>query len=261
MRLAKLVAAAALALVAATGTAGAKDWKTVRIGTEGAYPPFNSVTAGGEIVGFDIDIAKAMCEKMKVQCTFVAQDWDGIIPGLLAGKYDAIVASMSITDERRKKVAFTKKYYLTPPAFISTKDSKITSWDAAGLKGKVVGTQSATTHANFLEGEIKPGGAEIKLYATQDEANADLAAGRLDAIEADKTVLLEWLKKPDAACCEWKVDVDPVKYVKYFGEGAGIAIRPEDKDLVEMFNKAIDAIVADGTYAKINEKYFPFSIY
>jgi len=74
-------------------------------------------------------------------------------------------------------------------------------------------------------------------------------------------VLLEWLKKPDAACCEWKVDVDPVKYVKYFGEGAGIAIRPEDKDLVEMFNKAIDAIVADGTYAKINEKYFPFSIY
>jgi polar amino acid transport system substrate-binding protein len=261
MRLAKLVAAAALALMAATGAAGAKDWKTIRIGTEGAYPPFNSVTAAGEIVGFDIDIAKAMCAKMKVECTFVAQDWDGIIPGLLAGKYDAIVASMSITDERRKKVAFTKKYYLTPPAFISTKDSKITSWDAAGLKGKIVGTQSSTTHANFLEGVIKPGGAEIKLYATQDEANADLAAGRLDAVEADKTVLMEWLKKPDGACCELKTDIDPSKYVKYFGEGAGIAIRPDDKDLVEMFNKAIDAVVADGTYSKINEKYFPFSIY
>ena len=84
---------------------------------------------------------------------------------------------------------------------------------------------------------------------------------RLDAVEADKMTLLEWLKKPDASCCEWKVDVDPVKYAKYFGEGAGIAIRPEDKDLVEMFNKAIDETVKDGTYAKINEKYFPFSIY
>ena len=261
MRLAKLVAVAALAIAAATGTAGAKDWKTIRIGTEGAYPPFNSVTAAGEIVGFDIDIAKALCEKAKVECTFVAQDWDGIIPGLLAGKYDAIVASMSITDERKKKVAFTKKYYNTPPVWIAPKNSPIKSWDAAGLKGKVVGTQSSTIHANYLEGEIAPGGAEVKLYATQDEANADLAAGRLDAVEADKMTLLDWLKKPEASCCEWKTDVDGKKYVKYFGEGVGIAIRPDDKELVEIFNKGIDEILADGTYQKINEKYFPFSIY
>ena len=261
MRLSKLVFTAALAFVAATGVAGAKDWKVVRIGTEGAYPPFNSVTASGEIVGFDIDITKAMCQKMKVECTFVAQDWDGIIPGLLAGKYDAIVASMSITEERKKKVAFTNKYYNTPPAWIAPKDSKIASWDAAGLKGKIIGTQSSTIHANYLEGEIKPGGAEIKLYATQDEANADLAAGRLDAVEADKMTLLDWLKKPEGACCEWKADVDNKKYVSYFGEGAGIAIRKEDQDLVDMFNKAIAETVKDGTYAKINEKYFPFPIY
>lgn len=261
MRLVKIIAAAALSLVAATGIASAKEWKEVRIGTEGAYPPFNSLDPAGELVGFDIDIAKALCDKMKVKCTFVAQDWDGIIPALLAGKYDAIVASMSITEERKKSVLFTNKYYNTPAIFAAPKDSKVTDWTAEGLKGKVIGAQSSTIHANFLEEVIKPGGAQIKLYPTQDEANADLAAGRLDAVVADKVVLSEWLKKPEGACCESKIDVDSKKYEKIFGAGVGIAVRPEDKDLVEMLNKAIDEIRADGTYKKINEKYFPFSIY
>jgi lysine-arginine-ornithine-binding protein len=260
MRLVKIIAAG-LMLAAGAGFASAKDWKQVRIGTEGAYPPFNGLDASGQLVGFDIDIAKALCEKMKVECTFVAQDWDGIIPALLAGKYDAIVASMSVTEERKKKIAFTNKYYDTPAAFIAPKDSKITAWTAEGLKGKVVGTQSSTTHANFLEEVIKPGGAEVKLYPTQDEANADLAAGRLDAVVADRVALTDWLKKPEAACCEWKTDVDKSKYGKYFGDGEGIAIRKEDADLVAMFNKAIAQIVADGTYKTINDKYFPFSIY
>jgi len=261
MRFIRIIGAAAIAFAALTGIAAAKDWKTIRIGTEGAYPPFNGLDSAGNLVGFDVDIAKALCVKMQATCTFQAQDWDGIIPALLAGKFDAIVASMSITDERRKKVAFTHKYYQTPGVFVAPKDSKITSWDAEGLKGKVVGAQSSSTHGNFLEGVIQPGGAEIKLYPTQDEVNADLAAGRLDAIEADKTVLQSWLKKPEASCCEIKQDVDVVKYVKYFGEGAGIAIRKEDTDLVDKFNKAIADIVADGTYKKINDQYFPFSIY
>jgi lysine-arginine-ornithine-binding protein len=261
MRLVKIIASTAIAFAAATGAASAKDWKEVRIGTEGAYPPFNGLDASGQLVGFDIDIGKALCEKMKVTCTFVAQDWDGIIPALLAGKYDAIVASMSITEERKKKVAFTNKYYNTPASFIAPKDSKITDWSPAGLKGKVLGTQSSTTHANFLEEVYGAAGAEVKLYATQDEANADLAAGRLDAVEADKIVLTEWLKKPDASCCEWKYDVDKETTRKIFGEGVGVAVRPEDKDLVDMFNKAIAEIVADGTYKTINDKYFAFSIY
>jgi polar amino acid transport system substrate-binding protein len=261
MRLVKIITVAALALAASTSLGAAKEWKEVRIGTEGAYPPFNGMDPSGQLVGFDIDIAKALCDKMKVTCTFVAQDWDGIIPALLAGKYDAIIASMTITEERKQKVAFTNKYYLTPPAFIAAKDTKITDFSPEGLKGKVLGTQSSTTHASFLEEVYKPAGAEVKLYATQDEANADLAAGRLDAVEADKTVLSEWLKKPEGACCELKADVDGKKYVKYFGEGAGIAIRKEDQDLVEMFNKAIAEIVADGTYKTINDKYFPYSIY
>jgi polar amino acid transport system substrate-binding protein len=178
-----------------------------------------------------------------------------------AKECDAIVASMSITEERKKKVAFTNKYYNTPPSFIAAKDSKITDFSPEGLKGKVLGTQSSTIHANFLEEVYKSAGAEVKLYATQDEANADLAAGRLDAVEADKIVLSEWLKKPEGACCELKTDVDSKKYEKIFGQGVGIATRPDDKELVALFNKAIADIIADGTYKKINDKYFPFSIY
>jgi polar amino acid transport system substrate-binding protein len=261
MRLAKIIAATAIALAATTGMVAAKDWKEIRIGTEGAYPPFNSIDPSGQLVGFDVDIGKALCDKMQAKCTFVAQDWDGIIPALLAGKYDAIVASMSITEERKKKVAFTNKYYDTPASFIAPKDTKITDFSPAGLKGKVLGTQSSTTHANFLEEVYGAAGAEVKLYATQDEANADLAAGRLDAVEADKIVLSEWLKKPDGACCELKLDVQKEPYRNYFGYGVGIATRPEDKDLVEQLNKAIAEVVADGTYKTINDKYFPFSIY
>jgi polar amino acid transport system substrate-binding protein len=261
MRFAKILAATAIVLATATAAPSAKEWKEVRIATEGAYPPFNSIDTSGQLVGFDIDIAKAICDKMKVKCSFVAQDWAGIIPALLAGKYDAIVASMSITDERKQKVAFTNKYYAPKASFVAPKDSKITDWTPEGLKGKIIGTQGSTTHSNLLDEVFKPAGAEIKLYGTQDEANADLAAGRLDAVEADKTVLVDWLKKPEGSCCEFKQDLDNAKYQKILGEGVGIAMRKEDTDLVDMFNKAIAEIVADGTYKTINNKYFPFSIY
>ncbi|WP_414591279.1 ABC transporter substrate-binding protein [Ancylobacter sp. G4_0304] len=249
----KMLAAAAV-LAASAGMAHA-EIKKVRIGTEGAYPPFNSVDSTGKLVGFDIDIANALCDKMKVECTFVAQDWDGIIPALLAKKYDAIVASMSITDERKQKVAFTDPYYLTPGNFIAPKDSKITDITPAGMKGKIIGAQSATTGATYLEDKYKD--SEIKLYPTQDEANADLASGRLDAVLADKFVLYEWLEKTDAGkCCAFVgadlSDVNP--------DGTGIAVRQEDNELREALNKAIKEIVADGTYKKINDKYFPFPI-
>jgi len=256
--------AAAAVLVAATmgaslSGASAKEWKTVRIGTEGAYPPFNYVE-NNELKGFDIDIGKALCEKMKVTCTFVAQDWDGIIPALLAGKYDAIVASMSITEERKKQINFSKKYYNTPASFVAPKDTKITDTSPASLKGKTLGAQGSTIHSNYLEDVYAKAGAEVKLYGKQDEANLDLANGRLDAVLADKVVLLEWLEKTDEGkCCKF-VGAE-YKDPKYFGEGVGVGIRKEDTDLVAMFNKAIDEIVADGTYKKINDKYFPFSVY
>jgi lysine-arginine-ornithine-binding protein len=242
------------AFIAATGMAAAKDWTTVRIGTEGAYAPFNFIDANNQLQGFDVDIAKAVCEKMKAECTFVAQDWDGIIPALLAGKFDAIVASMSITDERKEKVAFTDRYYTTPGNFVVPTTSTITDTSPASLKGKVIGAQSATTAAAYLEEKYKD--SDIKLYATQDEANADLAAGRLDAGLADKFVLYPWLQSEAGKCCKFvgedMMDVNP--------QGQGIAVRKEDTELLGKLNTALKEIKADGTYKKINAKYFPFSI-
>ena len=254
MKMLKIIAAAGIALVALSGAASADK---IKIGTEGAYPPFNFKDASGELKGFDIDIAKALCAEMKAECTFVAQDWDGIIPALQAKKYDAIIASMSITDERKKKVDFTDKYYSTPAKFIVDKKGGISDVSVAALKGKTIGAQGSTIHANYLEDLYK--GSNIKLYKTQDEANADLAAGRLDAILADSAVLLDWLKSKNGSCCKFTGPGfnDP----KYFGVGAGIAIRKGETKLRDAFNKAIKAILANGTYKKINDKYFPFSVY
>ena len=253
----KRMFAAAIMVAAAFGVAEAKEWTKVRIGTEGAYPPFNYFDSNNELQGFDVDIAKALCAEMKVECEFVAQDWDGIIPALIANKYDAIIASMSITPERMEKVDFTAKYYSTPPALIAPKDSPLTATDPGSLEGKTIGAQSATTHATFLEDKYK--GSTIKLYGTQDEANLDLASGRLDAVAADSVVLGEWLKTGDGACCKMvgAMENDPA----YFGDGAGIAVRKGEDDLKEMLNKAIAAILENGTYKQINDKYFKFDVY
>lgn len=250
-----VAAVAATAFIA--GTASAKDWKEVKIGTEGAYPPFNYKDAQGQLKGFDVEIALALCAKMKAKCTVVAQDWDGIIPGLLAKKYDAIVASMSITEERKKRVDFTEKYYQTPARFMAKKGVKFTNTPEA-LKGKTLGAQKATTHSTYLEDNYK--GSSIKLYDTQEQANLDLKAGRLDAVLADSVVLSEWLTKTDEGKCCAFVGA-PIYNKKWFGEGAGIAVRKEDKDLKTALNKALVAIRKDGTYKKINAKYFPFDIY
>ena len=251
-----ILAAGALVLMSSAVTA--KEWKIVRIGVEGAYPPFSSVTPAGQLVGFDIEITKALCKQMGVRCTMVQQDWDGIIPALLARKYDAIVASMSITEERKKKVAFTNKYYNTPAKFVRKKGSGI-EISKEGLKGKTVGVQRATTHDNFITGEF---GAEvdIKRYATQDEAYLDAVAGRLDLLLADSVAMEDGFLKTDKGK-DFEFVGPGFSDVKYFGEGVGIAIRKRDADLVKMFNKAIAGIRADGTYKKINAKYFAYDVY
>ncbi len=257
-----LVVFALIALVAAAGSIQAKDWKVVRIGVEGAYPPFSYTTADGKLEGFDIDIAMALCKAMGAECKLVAQDWDGIIPALMARKYDAIIASMSITEERKKKVAFTNKYYQTPAKFIAKKGSikEFTREQVAeATAGKTIGVQRATIHDNFIS-EQGAKDAKIKRYATQDEAYMDLAAGRIDMLLADSVAIDEgFLKKPEGKDFEF---VGPdLTEVKYFGVGAGIACRKKDKDLVELFNKAIAQIRADGTYKAIQDKYFDFNVY
>ncbi len=257
MKVFRSLAAAALAVFAVAGAAQGEDMKVVKIGTEGAYPPFNNLTADGKLVGFDIDIANALCAEMKVKCEFVTQDWDGIIPALLAGKFDAIIASMSITEERLKKVDFTNKYYNTPPAIAVPKDSDIGGVTAADLAGKALGAQSSTTHSNYAEAKFPD--ADLRLYPTPDEYKLDLAGGRLDAAIDDVVVLSDWLATDDGDCCMILGTLTPDPVIN--GPGAGVAIRKGEEDLKEAFNKAIAAIRANGKYAEINDKYFEFDVY
>lgn len=246
---------AAAALFLSTGAFAADK---IKIGTEGAYPPFNSITADGKVVGFDIDIANALCEKMKAECEIVTQDWDGIIPGLIAKKYDAIIASMSITDDRKKEVAFTNPYYKSALTFVAKKGSGITEVTAETLKGKTIGAQAGTTQADYITAAFPD--AELKAYPTQDEVNLDLVNGRLDLGVSDLFPMMDWIDQAkDGACCE--LVGKPVLEAKYAGQGAGIAIRKEDTALVEAMNKALDEIVADGTYKTINDKYFKINIF
>lgn len=236
----------------------AKEWKKIRIGVEGAYPPFSMVSLDGKLVGFDIDIANALCEEMGAECTMVQQDWDGIIPALLEGKYDAICASMSITEKRKKKVAFTDPYYNTPSKFARKKGSGI-EITKDGMKGKTVGVQRATAHAEFVKAEFGDV-VDLKLYATQDEAYLAAVAGHVDLLLADSVAINEGFLKTDQGKDFEFVGPD-FSEPKYFGDGAGIAVRKGDKDLVAGFNKALAAILANGTFNKIKDRYFDFNVY
>ncbi len=245
-----------IALVA--GTAFAGNITKVRIGTEGAYPPFNYVDKNGDLQGFDVDIAKAICKAAGVECEFVMQDWDGLIPGLLAKKFDAIIASMSITQERLKKVDFSNKYYLTPAKFASKKGSKV-EITPEGLKGMNVGVQRGTIHDNFVRDKFGKT-VNIKSYATLDEANMDLISGRIDLVFADSVALSDGLLKSEAGK-DFGFVGPGFTDQKWFGEGIGIAVRKGSPDLVSLLNKAILDIRANGEYQKVNAKHFDFDVY
>lgn len=252
MKIRKLFAAAAMVAASLMAAQAVTAGDKIRIATEGAYAPFNMVDSNGELIGFDVEIAKALCAEMKADCEIVAQDWDGIIPGLRARKYDAIIASMSITEERLRVVDFSEKYYSNVLAYV-TKDGSNIEVTKAGLKGKTVGAQRATIAGQFLEDNLGDV-VDVKLYDTQDNAYLDLQAGRLDALLSDKFPAFDWLRTEEGAGYAFTgEDID-------INDEIGIAVRKGDA-LSGKFSTAIKAIVADGTYAKINEKYFPFSIY
>lgn len=258
-----LFKAAVFAAAFGFAASAAQAQEVVRIGTEGAYPPFNYIDENGELVGFDVDIANALCDAAGFECEFVVQDWDGIIPGLLAEKYDAIIASMSITAERAEVVDFTNKYYSTPAKFIKDKNIELVipeDYTAANeaISGMKVGVQRATIHENFIRDNFPD--VEVVVYATQDEANLDLANGRVDLVMADSVALKEgFLVTDDGAGFEFVgPDYDDPRW---HGDGAGIAIRQGEQDLVDAFNAAIVQIRSDGTYQAIQDKYFDFNVY
>jgi polar amino acid transport system substrate-binding protein len=223
------------------------------------YPPFTSPDASGNWVGWEVDFMNAVCAKAELECVLTPVAWDGIIPSLTGGQIDVIMSSMSITEERLQTIDFTDKYYNTPTVIVAAKGSGITA-TPEGLAGKIIGVQTSTIHEAYVNKYFAEGAAEVKVYQTQDEVNQDLAAGRVDAIQADSITLDAFLaSEAGAACCELvgAVADDPV----ILGAGVGAGVRKEDTELKDKLNAAIAAIIADGTYDAITAKYFASSIY
>jgi lysine-arginine-ornithine-binding protein len=244
----KLIAAAAMAAMLSVSSASAQ---TLKIGSEGAYPPFNTKDTSGNVIGFDIDIAQALCAEMKVTCTVVTQDWDGMIPALQNKKFDFVSASMSITEERLKVVNFTDPYYSNKLQYVAKKGVELDISPEA-MKSKTIGAQRATIAAEWIEKNVP--GAKVSLYDTQENAWLDLEAGRTDAVLADGFLAYDWLQSDTGKNFEFKGE--PV----FDDDKIGIAVRKEDTELLAKLNTALKTIIDNGTYDTINKKYFPFSI-
>ena len=235
------------------------DEKPLKIGIEAAYPPFAFKQPDGSIAGFDYDIGNALCEEMKAKCTWVEQEFDGLIPALKVRKIDAILSSMSITEDRLKSVDFTDRYYHTPGKFAMKAGSQL-ALPAVDLKGRKVGVQRASTYDRFATEQLEPAGVEVVRYASQNEAFLDLVSGRLDATLADIVNTEESFIKTPAGQGFALVGPD-ISDPQYFGRGAGIAVRKGDTANLARLNAAIAAIRANGTYQQVQSKYFPFDIY
>lgn len=275
----KTISAAAALTLAVTAPALAAEWgegSKVRIATEGAYAPWNYTDSSGKLVGFELDLAVDLCARMKVECEIVQQAWEGIIPALQAGKYDVIMAGMSITDKRKEVITFSRSYAATPAVFVVKSDGPFAGFKAdvdtvtmpdldagetaaieavkAAFKGKTIGVQIATTHENFLN-EVLAGDVTVKTYDTQENLDLDLQAGRVDAALAAMSYWKPLLEGDNGKGLEM---VGPGYTGGPFGDGVGAGIRQDDQALADMFSKAIDEAIADGTVSKMAIEHFGF---
>ncbi|MFC4258460.1 transporter substrate-binding domain-containing protein [Marinobacter lacisalsi] len=247
----KLIVAAGCALAMMAGTVQAKDWKEIRIAFDVPYEPFEYRDDEGNLTGFEVELAEAMCEELDANCEFVIQAWDGMIPGLQARKFDAIMSSMSITPERAERVLFSEPYYNTPGGWFAREDFDTDVTDMDAMEGKTVGVQRGTTMDTYVT-ENMGGVVTIKRYTTADDMVLDLEGQRLDVVFVDYPVGEQTILSKDG----FKEVGEPVK----LGEGVGVAMRKRDKELAEMVNKALATLKEDGTYDAIMEKYFAYDI-
>lgn len=247
----KLIVAASCALAMIAGSVQAKEWKDIRIAFDVPYEPFEYKDENGELTGFEVELAKAMCEEMGANCDFVIQAWDGMIPGLLARKFDAIMSSMSITPERAERVLFSEPYYNTPGGWFGPESFNTDVTDKEAMKGKTVGVQRGTTMDTFVTEELG-GVVTIKRYTTADDMVLDLEGQRLDVVFVDYPVGEQTILSKEG----YKEVGEPVK----LGEGVGVAMRKRDTDLAEQINAALRTLKEDGTYDAIMKKYFAYDI-
>ena len=246
-------AAPAAPASAPAAAAPAPEAGPLKVAIDPTYEPFTFKSADGQPTGFDVDIANALCEQIKRKCEFVEQVWDSMIPGLNAKKYDVIISSMSITDDRMKEVDFTDKYYNTPSRIVLKKGTKFT--DAASIKGKKIGVLKGSTQEKFALGDLKPAGVIVNSYEAQDQVYLDIKSGRLDGTVADyMEVTGGFLSKPEGA--KYELVGPDLKMPQYFGYGAGIALRKGEDKLKGELNEAIKTIRTNGTYKTLNDKYF-----
>ena len=247
----KLIVAASCALAVAAGTVHAKDWKEIRIAFDVPYEPFEYKDENGELTGFEVELADAMCKEIQAECEFVIQAWDGMIPGLVARKYDAIMSSMSITPERAERVLFSEPYYITPGGWFAREDFNVDVTDKEAMKGKVVGVQRGTTMDTYVTKNLADV-VTIKRYTTADDMVLDLEGRRLDVVFVDYPVGEQAILSKEG----FKEVGEPVK----LGEGVGVAMRKRDTDLAEKVNAALKKLKEDGTYDAIMKKYFNYDI-
>lgn len=250
----KLLAAVTIATLAvSSGVAQAKDWKQIRIGVDASYAPFESKASDGKLVGFDIDLGNEICKRLHAKCVWVENDFDGMIPGLKAKKFDGVLSSMTITPEREKQIAFSKPLFETPTALVAKKGSGLMP-TADSLKGKSVGVEQGTIQESYAKSNWESKGVKVVPYQNQDQVYQDLISGRLDAALQDKVQAdLGFLKQPRGAQFAQVGDSIP-------SGAAAMGLRKEDADLKAEVDKAIDGMMKDGTYQKIEKKYFDFDV-
>ena len=228
----------------------------ITIATEAAYPPFNYLDRKGLPAGFEMELAQEACQRMKAECEFTAVKWDDLIPGLLDKKFDIIMSSLEVNSERRKRLGMSRRYYLSSGAFVAAKGQPFDGPPSL-LRNKRIGVQKETTHADWIDKSFRRA-AQIKRYASTADALKALAADEVDAVFGDKVQLWLWTQKAEGKCCEL-VGQD-IKDTQTLGIGVAAGLRREDIKLREALNKAFAEMMSDGTYKKLNEKYFPFAL-
>ncbi|AFJ46340.1 histidine ABC transporter substrate-binding protein HisJ [Shimwellia blattae] len=256
----KQILAVTLALAfSSVTTAFAAIPETLRIGTDPTYAPFESKNAKGELIGFDIDLAKELCQRINTKCTFVENPLDALIPSLKAKKIDAIMSSLSITEKRQQEIAFTDKLYAADSRLVVKKGSPVQPTIAA-LKGKRVGVLQGTTQETYGNEHWAPRGVEIVSYQGQENIYSDLVAGRIDAAFQDEVAASEgFLKQPVGK--DYQFGGPSIKDEKLFGVGTGMGVRKDDTELRAALNHAFAEMRKDGTYDKLAKKYFDFNVY
>jgi arginine/ornithine transport system substrate-binding protein len=247
-----------LAWVGIARAAGADEAALLRVGVQNDRPPFSFKDDEGELQGFDVEIAWALCAVLKIECQLVALEFTDLVPGLEERRIDAAVASMSITEDRLQRVDFTDKYYQASNRFVARRGT-VSDITPSGLSGKKIGVKRGTIHDRYLSDQFAST-ADIRRYGYSDEIFIDLALGRLDLAFGDGITLTESFLKTELGA-EFDLVRPNFSDPRWFGRGEGIAVRKGDVDLLARLNRSLGQILADGTYQEIRSKYFDYDIY